>query len=263
MSDLAVHPVAALFPMLADDELDELAADIKQRGLLQPFVLDAEGRVLDGRNRLSACEIAGVEPTFVTYDGKDPYGDGFSLNRRRRRERVGAIHILDEEFRRLCSAHGQIIDQSLNGYAREAGLRKQNLIDAAAVLDHASNLREAVFAGQMTLQAAAALARERKRQDAENTANMARLKEVAPDLHALVDINNMRLDEALGALEVREAKARAEAAAPPSLYFLARSALALSAASCAASSLGFSFAMRAAKACSARNIIERCAFKIT
>jgi hypothetical protein len=34
MRELAVHPVAALFPMLADDELDELAADIKERGLL-------------------------------------------------------------------------------------------------------------------------------------------------------------------------------------------------------------------------------------
>jgi ParB-like chromosome segregation protein Spo0J len=56
MSELAVH----LFPMLADDELEELAADIK--GLLQRIVLDAEGRVLDGRNRLAACEIAGVEP---------------------------------------------------------------------------------------------------------------------------------------------------------------------------------------------------------
>jgi hypothetical protein len=29
MSELAVHPAAALFPMLADDELEELAADIK------------------------------------------------------------------------------------------------------------------------------------------------------------------------------------------------------------------------------------------
>jgi hypothetical protein len=26
MNDLAVHPVAALFPMLADDELEELTA---------------------------------------------------------------------------------------------------------------------------------------------------------------------------------------------------------------------------------------------
>ena len=45
MSELAVHPVAALFPMLADDELDELAADIKANGLLQPIVLDAKGAI--------------------------------------------------------------------------------------------------------------------------------------------------------------------------------------------------------------------------
>jgi ParB-like nuclease domain len=46
-----------------------LRRDIKARGLLQPIVLDAEGRVLDGRNRLAACEKAGIEPMFETYAG--------------------------------------------------------------------------------------------------------------------------------------------------------------------------------------------------
>jgi ParB-like chromosome segregation protein Spo0J len=43
MSELAVHPVAALFPMLADDELEELAASIKARGLRFPIIRDKEG----------------------------------------------------------------------------------------------------------------------------------------------------------------------------------------------------------------------------
>src|SRR5687767_89338 len=81
---LGVHPVADLFPMLADDELRDLADDIKQRGLLQPIVLDGEGRVLDGRNRLAACRLAGVEPTFETYGGDDPDGYALSTNINRR-----------------------------------------------------------------------------------------------------------------------------------------------------------------------------------
>jgi hypothetical protein len=68
MSELAVHPVAALFPMLADDELEELAADIKANGLRFPIIRDKAGKTLiDGRNRLVACEIAGVKPDFITY----------------------------------------------------------------------------------------------------------------------------------------------------------------------------------------------------
>jgi hypothetical protein len=55
------HPACLAFPLLPDAELRELADDIKLRGLLHPVVL-YQGQVLDGRNRLAACEIAGVAP---------------------------------------------------------------------------------------------------------------------------------------------------------------------------------------------------------
>lgn len=67
-----VHPVCALFPMMAEAELRLLAADIQQNGLQDPVMLDSEGRVADGRNRLAACEIAGVEPCT---DVLDPHLD--------------------------------------------------------------------------------------------------------------------------------------------------------------------------------------------
>jgi hypothetical protein len=83
--ELAVHPVAALFPMLADDELEELAADIKANGLRFPIVRDKEGKTLiDGRNRLKACEIAGVKPAFRNLDGEDPVDFIISANLARR-----------------------------------------------------------------------------------------------------------------------------------------------------------------------------------
>jgi len=63
---LEVHPLAKIFPMMADDELADLAADIRAHGLLHPIVRTVDGRVLiDGRNRLKACEIAGVRPHFA------------------------------------------------------------------------------------------------------------------------------------------------------------------------------------------------------
>jgi ParB-like chromosome segregation protein Spo0J len=60
-----VHPIADLFPMMTDEELADLAADIKANGLLHPIVVDKEGALIDGRNRARACEIAGVEPTII------------------------------------------------------------------------------------------------------------------------------------------------------------------------------------------------------
>jgi ParB-like chromosome segregation protein Spo0J len=57
------HPIAELFPMMADDELRALADDIRKNGLLDKIVV-YEGQILDGRNRLKACKLAGVKPAF-------------------------------------------------------------------------------------------------------------------------------------------------------------------------------------------------------
>jgi phage N-6-adenine-methyltransferase len=69
---------------MSDEELAELAADIRAHGLLEPIVL-LDGLVLDGRNRLRACEAAGVEPRFVEWDGSgDPAVWVISKNLKRR-----------------------------------------------------------------------------------------------------------------------------------------------------------------------------------
>ena len=57
-------PAAAVFPMLADDELRELADDIRVQRAVAPILLDADGVLVDGRNRLAACNLAGVRPRF-------------------------------------------------------------------------------------------------------------------------------------------------------------------------------------------------------
>ena len=64
------HVVTELFPLMSGVAFEELAADIKKNGLREPILCDAEGSILDGRNRYRACLQAGVEPRFVEWKGE-------------------------------------------------------------------------------------------------------------------------------------------------------------------------------------------------
>lgn len=66
LKDYRIHPIAALWPLLGEAELQDMATDIKLHGL-QEAVWLYDGEVLDGRNRLVACTMAQVKPTFQTW----------------------------------------------------------------------------------------------------------------------------------------------------------------------------------------------------
>ncbi len=68
-SNFKYHPACELFPSLSDEELRSLADDIKENGLLEPIVVHKD-EILDGRNRFQACEVAGVDPQFIAWDGE-------------------------------------------------------------------------------------------------------------------------------------------------------------------------------------------------
>lgn len=67
---MEVHPLADLFPLLPDSELQSLADDIAAHGLHEPIWLHG-GRIIDGRNRYRACQIAEVDPEFRDYSGDE------------------------------------------------------------------------------------------------------------------------------------------------------------------------------------------------
>ncbi len=84
-NQLEIHPAADVFPLLEGAEFEALVEDIKSNGQQTAILLDAEGRVLDGRNRLRACRAAGVEPRFEPWSGSgSPLEAVISLNVRRR-----------------------------------------------------------------------------------------------------------------------------------------------------------------------------------
>jgi N6-adenosine-specific RNA methylase IME4 len=110
------HPAADLFPMMTEGELNELAADIGQRGQLEPIITTGNDLVLDGRNRLEACRRAGVDPYMLVWDGDgDPFASPtafvISMNLRRRH--------LSESQRGLIGADAEPL------FAAEAKTRQQ------------------------------------------------------------------------------------------------------------------------------------------
>ena len=73
----------------------------------QPIVLDTDGRILDGRNRYAACQIAEVEPTFITYDGYDPDGYALMVNIARRHLSNGQQAIVAAKALRMMNGDNE------------------------------------------------------------------------------------------------------------------------------------------------------------
>lgn len=89
MSGVVNHPAADLFPIMGVEELAALAEDIRVNGQRVPIIRDGEGRIVDGRNRLAACELAGVEPVYTDLNGADPLDTSISMNVKRRNLTAG------------------------------------------------------------------------------------------------------------------------------------------------------------------------------
>ena len=78
------HELANIFPMMTDDEMAALVESIKG-GYDSKFpIITYEGKILDGRNRYTACTFAGVEPVYSEWTGDDPVSFVVRANLERR-----------------------------------------------------------------------------------------------------------------------------------------------------------------------------------
>lgn len=85
MQELKAHEYANLFPMMTDDELAALVDDMRRNGFDQSApITTLRGKILDGRNRYKAAQLASVKPDFIEYDGDDPLGFVIRHNLKRR-----------------------------------------------------------------------------------------------------------------------------------------------------------------------------------
>lgn len=84
MTEYEIHPAADIFPMMIGADFAALKADIQTNGQLDDIAF-FEGMVIDGRNRLRACEELGIEPQWYELtECKDPVAYVLSKNLHRR-----------------------------------------------------------------------------------------------------------------------------------------------------------------------------------
>jgi ParB-like chromosome segregation protein Spo0J len=171
------HPIADVWPMMAEDKLHELADDIRKNGQLVPVWL-YEGKILDGRNRWAACKIAGVEPKTKEYTGDEPTAFAVAMNDRRRHMNKGALaavaaeleqHFAADAKRRQQKAgkeHGRgqkVVEKvpqpmskpavkAREEAAKSVGVNERYVSDAKKVKKEAPEVFERLKAGKITLQ---------------------------------------------------------------------------------------------------------------
>ena len=112
------HEFADLYPMMENQDLEDLAKSIRSSGLQEDIIL-FEDKILDGRHREIACGMAGVEPRYTHFDGirQEAFQYVVAMNERRRHlssSQRAAIAIEKEEiFRAIEQANQDVKAKSL------------------------------------------------------------------------------------------------------------------------------------------------------
>lgn len=94
------HPLANIFPLMTDDEIEVLGEDMLKHGQHEPITL-FEGKILDGRNRYKACLLKGIEPRFIEQRPADPIAFVVSANLHRRQLNAGQRALVFETLANL------------------------------------------------------------------------------------------------------------------------------------------------------------------
>lgn len=209
--ELPVFPAADVFPMLPDDELAELAADIKANGLREPLVIatvDETEMLVDGRNRREACRIAEVSPTTRHLNGEDPTAFVVSANLRRRnltqsQKAMATAFIYPDPEKGGRGKKAAATNLLLSG-----GFSRQLLDQARVVLAYSPPAAKTVLAGA-SLKDAYQEAVDLKKAADTDEARLAEMRAEASDLAELVVEDRMTLTEAWAAFEQRKRDAAA------------------------------------------------------
>lgn len=202
---MPVHPAAAIFPMLDEGDLDQLAEDIRENGLRFPLIVQ-DGHLVDGRNRREACKRAGVTPAVEELPAEtDATGYVLSANISRRHmtkaQRVMAVAMVYPDPEKTAPGRKAKATTAFD----TKGVSLTGISKARTVLRWLPEIAAKVLAGTKPLDEAYQEAQWVKDSADGEGERLVRLRERAPDLADLVDEGRMKLAEAEAAYEKRVA----------------------------------------------------------
>lgn len=160
-----MSPIAELYPLMDADALLELSHSVRRNGLREPIVLRADGAVLDGRNRLRACEIAGVEPRFVEFSGSDEDALEFVVDTNSTRRHLSKSQRALVAARLADFQHGGSRSRQAGSYTQKAaaaklGIGERSVRDGKLVIERGpAELKADVERGLVAVRAAAEMIR--------------------------------------------------------------------------------------------------------
>ena len=201
-TNLLVHPAADIFPMMSEEELVDLAEDIKANGLAHPLIIDAAGQLIDGRNRHAACLLAGVKPRFESLNGHDPLAYIASANLKRRNLSKGQQAMVLAMIYPEPEPGGRGKNVAARKTQETLGFSGERLRQARQVLAFSRPLAETVIKGSSLDEAVAKMKASLSSLSSEEVKKQ-RLRAEAPDLADAVAEGHIKLDDGIAALDKR------------------------------------------------------------
>lgn len=172
LSSVEIHPAANLFPGMDEDSFQALKGDIAKHGQRELVTL-YRGKLIDGRNRVAACEELGIDweaGELVEDDGPiDPYEYVLSINLHRRHLTTSQRSMIAGRMATL--KHGQVGngrevessngDSTIHQAASLLNVGKKSVERSKQVLDKGSKaVIDSVDAGTIPVSLAAKLVNE-------------------------------------------------------------------------------------------------------
>ena len=112
------HDAANIFP-LDEENIAELATDIRKNGQQVPIETFG-GRIIDGRRRWKACQLAGVKAQIKAVLVDDPIAYVLSLNLHRRHLSTTQLAMVGARARELYDRQAKERQKSVGGVGKKA-----------------------------------------------------------------------------------------------------------------------------------------------